>query len=124
MAKRVLIAEDEPHIIESLGFVLKRAGYQISSVSDGNLVMSHVRELKPDAMILDLMLPGQNGYEILKTLRADVTANSLKVLMLTAKGQEQDRRTAEQLGVDAFITKPFSNRDVVDCIDDLTDTNR
>ncbi|MFT5114668.1 MAG: two-component system OmpR family response regulator [Parasphingorhabdus sp.] len=120
MAKRVLIAEDEPHIVESLSFILQRAGFEVKTVTDGNLVMSHIKELKPDAIILDLMLPGQTGYQILKSLRANEEISQLKVLMLTAKGQDQDRQTAEQLGVDAFITKPFSNKEVVDCIRDLT----
>jgi two-component system OmpR family response regulator len=120
LAKRVLIAEDEPHIVESLSFILQRAGFEVKTVTDGNLVMSHIKELKPDAIILDLMLPGQTGYQILKSLRANEEISQLKVLMLTAKGQDQDRQTAEQLGVDAFITKPFSNKEVVDCIRDLT----
>ena len=120
MANKILIAEDEPHIVESLSFILKRAGFTVSTVTDGNLVISHIRELKPDAVILDLMLPGQTGYQILKTMRASADIAHVSVLMLTAKGQEQDRLTAERLGVDAFITKPFSNKEVVACIEKLT----
>ena len=120
MRKRILIAEDEPHIIEALRFILERAGYDVHSVEDGNLVLAHVRELKPDAVILDLMMPGMTGYEILKALRSADGLEQTQVLMLTAKGQDQDRRTAEQLGVSAFMTKPFSNREVVDCIHLLT----
>jgi DNA-binding response OmpR family regulator len=67
------------------------------------------------------MLPNKNGFEILKELKSDSTVTNIPVLMLTAKGQQQDRATARQLGVDAFITKPFSNREVLECINKLAD---
>ncbi|MEC9431461.1 MAG: response regulator [Pseudomonadota bacterium] len=112
-AKRVLIAEDEPHIVESLRFILSREGLSISSAEDGEAACREASAQRPDLVILDVMLPRLNGFEVLRRLRADPELSGLPVIMLTAKGQAQDRRTAEEIGADAFITKPFSNRDVV-----------
>ncbi len=119
MKKHVLIAEDEPHIVESLSFVLERSGYTVSAVSDGMEVIDRVKLHHPDVIVLDVMLPSRNGFEVLKLLKSDNKLTRIPVLMLTAKGQEQDRATANSLGVDAFITKPFSNREVVDCLNML-----
>lgn len=115
----ILIAEDEPYIVESLGFVLGRAGYAVTAESDGSIVVQRVRDTAPHLVILDLMLPNRNGFEILKELKNDPELMGTPVLVLTAKGQNQDRTTAEQLGADAFITKPFSNRDVLECVQTL-----
>lgn len=117
--ERILIAEDEPYIVESLGFVLGRAGYAVTAESDGSIVVQRVRDSAPHLVILDLMLPNRNGFEILKELKNDPDLLDTPVLVLTAKGQNQDRSTAEQLGADAFITKPFSNRDVLECVQTL-----
>ena len=114
-----MIVEDELHIIESLRFILQQAGYHVDEVHDGNLAVDKARTLSPDLIVLDLMLPNKNGFEILKTLKSDKSLAHIPVLMLTAKGQQQDRANAEQLRVDAFITKPFSNKEVVERIADL-----
>jgi DNA-binding response OmpR family regulator len=114
MTTRVLIAEDEPHIVESLSFVLQRSGYEVSSVFDGEAAMSRLRSDPPDMMILDVMLPKLNGFEVLKQVKSDPALRSIPVIILTAKGQTQDRRMAEEIGVDGFMTKPFSNREIVD----------
>lgn len=113
MTTRVLIAEDEPHIVESLTFVLEREGCSVTAVLDGEAALRHLRGGGADLLILDLMLPKLNGFEVLKAVKSDPALQSIPVLILTAKGQVQDRRLAEQLGVDRFLTKPFSNRDVV-----------
>jgi DNA-binding response OmpR family regulator len=120
MATRVLIAEDEPHIVESLTFLLRRAGYDVASVLDGEAALAHLRTQPPHLMILDLMLPGRNGFEVLKAVKADPALRAVPVLVLTAKGQPQDRRLAEEIGVEAFMTKPFSNREIVDEVQRLT----
>ncbi|MDZ7842798.1 MAG: response regulator [Gammaproteobacteria bacterium] len=116
MTEQILIAEDEPYIVESLGFVLGQSGYAVSAESDGSAVIQRVRDLAPGVVILDLMLPNRNGFEILKELKNDPDLLAIPVLVLTAKGQNQDRTTADQLGADAFITKPFSNREVLSCV--------
>lgn len=113
-ASKVLIAEDEPHIVESLSFLLSREGFQVRAAADGEAAFQLVAVERPDIMILDVMLPRMNGFEVLRRVRDDPGLKGLPVIMLTAKGQHQDRRRAEESGADAFITKPFSNRDVVE----------
>lgn len=114
MATRVLIAEDEPNIVESLGFVLGREGFEVTAVLDGQAALERLRADPPDMMILDVMLPRVNGFEVLKQVKSDPSLRSIPVIVLTAKGQAHDRRMAEELGVDGFMTKPFSNREIVE----------
>jgi len=116
VALDVLIAEDEPSILESLDFILKRAGWSIASVTDGEAALTALKRLRPRVLVLDVMLPKRSGFEVLKHIRADETTRDLPVLILTAKGQAQDRRTAEELGADSFVTKPYANADVVDAV--------
>lgn len=122
MNENIFIAEDEPYIVESLGFVLTNAGYTVTPESNGAQVVARIRQTRPRVVILDLMLPERNGFEILKELKSDPDLQGIPVLILTAKGQTQDRSTAEQLGADAFITKPFSNRAVLECVGRLADS--
>ena len=113
MIKRVLIVEDEPNIVESLSFVLTRDGFVASSALDGEAAVQRLRSDPPDVVILDLMLPKLNGFEVLKIAKSDPRLKTIPVMVLTAKGQAQDRRLAEEIGADAFMTKPFSNREIV-----------
>jgi len=114
VSARVLIAEDEPNIVESLSFILGREGCEVTAVYDGEAVLENLRSGRPDLVILDVMLPKMNGFEVLKRIKAMPDLAGLPVMVLTAKGQDKDRKTAEDLGADAFVTKPFSNRDVVE----------
>lgn len=114
MAVDILIAEDEPSILESLDFILRRAGWSISSVTDGDAVLGTLRRAPPRLVVLDVMLPKRSGFDVLKQIRADEMLRELPVLILTAKGQAKDRRTAEELGADGFVTKPYANAEVVD----------
>jgi len=110
-----LIAEDEASILESLVFILGREGYDIVTARDGEDALRQVRASAGSIglVILDVMLPRLNGFDVLKGIRADAAAAALPVLMLTAKGQARDRDLAARMGADAFIAKPFSNQDVV-----------
>ena len=115
MTTRVFIAEDEPNILESLSFLLGREGWEVTSALDGNSALEQLNDgTLPDVVILDVMLPHLNGFDILRQLRAAPRTRNLQVIVLTAKGQEKDRKTAEEIGANAFVTKPFSNKDVVD----------
>ncbi len=114
MPKRILIAEDEPNIAKSLTFLLERAGFEAIVEGDGDRVADLVWAQNPDALLLDVMLPGSDGYQILKSLRADPRTTDLPVMILTAKGQQEDRRMAMEAGATEFVTKPFSNADVTD----------
>ena len=109
---RVLLVEDEPNIAEAIRFLLIRDGWQVEVVSDGTEAVPAARVIRPDLVILDLMLPGMSGLEILTALRADPRTTALPVLMLTAKGQGRDREAAERAGVSAFMSKPFANAEM------------
>lgn len=119
MPTRILIAEDEPNIIESLSFILKRSGFDVQAAKDGEAALAALRRERPDVMILDVMLPKMNGFDVLKTVRSEDGLKDLPVVLLTAKGQSQDRRMAEEIGADAFVTKPFSNQHIVDTVNRL-----
>ncbi len=120
MAARILIAEDNSHIVESLTFVLARDGFEVAAALDGEDAIRQLRSAPPDLMILDLMLPRMNGFEVLKLVKSDPLLKALPVIVLTAKGQAQDRRMAEEIGVEGFMTKPFSNRDIVAAVRRVT----
>lgn len=120
MSKRVLIIEDEPNIAVALRFLLDREGLEVRVVQDGAAALETITDAPPDLVILDVMLPNRSGFDILRDIRQSEHA-ALPVLMLTAKGQPRDRQTAEELGVNAFLTKPFSNAEVVKTVHELID---
>ncbi len=119
MAKRLLLAEDEPNIVESLSFLLGRAGFDVTVKTDGRQALDAALNDTPDLLILDVMLPEMSGYEVLRHLRADRRAEKLPVLMLTAKGQRADRKTALECGADIFMTKPFANSEIIAAVNKL-----
>ncbi|MCP1167576.1 response regulator transcription factor [Limimaricola litoreus] len=114
MARRVLLIEDEPNIIEAVSFILSRDGWTVHTHSDGLSAVERVRAHPPDLVILDAMLPGRSGFDILQELRGDPALRALPVMMLTARGQARDRDLAMRLGASHFMTKPFSNAEVLD----------
>ncbi|HEY9548049.1 MAG TPA: response regulator [Kiloniellaceae bacterium] len=116
---KVMIVEDEPNIVESLTFVFGREGWQVAAALDGNTAIDRLLHEPPDILVLDVMLPPHSGFEVLKRIRSEPALRHLPVIVLTAKGQETDRHTALRLGADAFVTKPFSNRDIVQQVRDL-----
>ena len=120
MKKRVLLVEDEPNIIEAITFLLSREGWHVDTQTDGATAVKRVRELQPDLLMLDHMLPGKSGLDILIELRSDDQFLALPILMLTARGQMRDRAEAEAAGVSRFMTKPFSNTEVLAAVRDLT----
>lgn len=119
MGKRVLLIEDEPNIIEAISFVLSRDGYTVHTHEDGETAMDKLRSAPPDLVILDVMLPGRSGFDILRELRDDASFAETPVLMLTARGQAKDRELATRLGASRFMTKPFSNREVREYVGEM-----
>ncbi|MGB0959105.1 MAG: response regulator transcription factor [Halocynthiibacter sp.] len=113
MSKHVLIIEDEPNIVEAIRFVLSREGWRVDTHVNGANAVDAVQNAKPDLLILDVMLPNRSGFEILRDLRDDDTTRDLPIMMLTARGQSKDRELAESYGVSHFMTKPFSNAEVL-----------
>ena len=119
MGGRVLLIEDEPNIIEAIRFILSRDGWRVDTHSDGATALEAVRTRQPDLIVLDVMLPNRSGYDILNDLRSDPDFEATPVLMLTARGQKKDRELAEKLGASRFMTKPFSNGEVLETVRDL-----
>ncbi len=113
MARRILVAEDEPAIAEILRYNLERENFAVDWKERGDAVLPAVREQPPDLLILDLMLPGVDGLEILRALKRDTRTASVPVLVLTARGEEVDRIVGLELGADDYLPKPFSPREVV-----------
>jgi DNA-binding response OmpR family regulator len=113
MGKHVLLIEDEPNISEAIRFILTRDGFRVSCHDQGGDALDVVRAERPDALILDAMLPGRTGYDILRDLRAEPATAGLPVLMLTARGQTRDRDLAQAAGASGFMAKPFSNAEVL-----------
>lgn len=120
MTARVLLIEDEPNISEAIRFILSRDGCSVTTLNDGSGMAEVMRKDVPDLVILDLMLPGASGMELLAKLRADPDTQHVPVMMLTAKGQGRDREAAERAGVNLFMTKPFSNDDIRAAVRQLT----
>lgn len=114
MAQSILVAEDERNLVEALSFLMRRAGYEVSVARDGPTTVELTRITRPDLILLDIMLPGFDGFEVVSKLKNLVPGRAPRIVMLTAKGHEKDRRKAIELGVDDYVTKPFSNRDVVE----------
>ncbi|MDE0209283.1 MAG: response regulator [Boseongicola sp.] len=110
---RILLIEDEPNIIEAIRFILSREGWRVDTSSDGGKALEAVRNRNPDLVILDVMLPNRSGYDILSDMRADEALRDIPVMMLTARGQKKDKELAERLGVNKFMTKPFSNAEML-----------
>ncbi|MEQ8319077.1 MAG: response regulator [Rhodospirillales bacterium] len=121
MGARILLAEDEANILTSLTFLLEREGYAVSVETEGPKVLASALSSPPDVLVLDVMLPEMDGYEILRRLRATPNTRELPVLMLTAKGQREDRETALKYGADMFITKPFANSEIISAIGKLAE---
>jgi DNA-binding response OmpR family regulator len=113
MARRLLLIEDEPNIAEAITFLLSREGWQVTHVSEGLAALDTARRIGPDLVILDHMLPGVSGIEVLSALRADAVTAGVPVLMLTARGGPRDRDAAERAGASRFMTKPFSNAEML-----------
>ncbi len=124
MAQRILLAEDEPNIVESLRFLLNRAGFEIDVHENGRLALDAALNTPPNLMVLDVMLPEMDGFEILTRLRADPRTSDLPILMLTAKGQREDRERALARGANRFISKPFSNAELMETVQQLANLDR
>lgn len=119
MGRQVLLIEDEPNITEAIRFLLTRDGWQVATHADGGNAVDVIRAIRPDLVILDVMLPGKSGIDIVRDLREIEELRALPVLMLTARGQLRDREMAERAGVTRFMTKPFSNAEVLAAVRDL-----
>ena len=113
MTKKILIADDEPNIIISLEFLLRREGYEVVVAQDGVEALAQVRAERPDMAILDVMMPHRNGFEVCQDLRQDPEFKDLRIMMLTAKGRDTEVSKGLALGADVYMTKPFSTKELI-----------
>ena len=114
MTHIVLVVEDEPNIVDSLSFLMKQAGLTVQVARDGDAALRFMESRVPDLVLLDVMLPRRDGYDVCRAIRANPAWRDVKVIMLTAKGRELDRRKGLELGADDYVTKPFSTREIVE----------
>jgi DNA-binding response OmpR family regulator len=119
MSKHVLIADDEANIVISLEFLMQREGHRVTIARDGDAALEAIRRERPDLVLLDVMMPGKSGFEICQAVRADETLAAVKILMLSAKGRDTDLAKGSALGADAYMTKPFSTRELADKVREL-----
>lgn len=110
MSEKILIVEDDPILQETLAYNLKHAGYYVESVGDGQLAIEKAKEMDPDLVLLDIMLPGIDGFEVCRILRKDL---NVPILMLTARNDEIDRVVGLEVGADDYLSKPFSMRELI-----------
>ncbi len=121
MAKKILIADDEQNIVISLEFLMKREGFTVCIAADGQEAIDKVRSETPDLVLLDIMMPRKNGYEVCQEIRSDPHLQGTRILMLTAKGREIEVTKGLAMGADAYMTKPFSTRELVTRVKSLLD---
>ena len=124
MTAAILIADDEPNILISLEFLLKRAGYQVSLARDGQAALDAILRDRPALVLLDVMMPNKSGLEVCQAVRADEACNGVRILMLSAKGRDTDVAKGLALGADAYLTKPFATKELVQKVKDLLDQPR
>jgi DNA-binding response OmpR family regulator len=120
MAKHVVLVEDEINIAEAIRFLLSQEGWRVEMLANGAAAVDVIRKATPDLVMLDVMLPGKTGFEILHELRSDPSFDTMPILMLTARGQSRDREMAEKAGVSRFMTKPFSNAELLEAVRELS----
>ncbi len=113
MSKRILIADDEPNIVASLEFLMEQSGFEVRVVTNGREALEDIASFRPDLVLLDVMMPVKSGYEVCQALRADPATEHIKIIMLSAKGRELEVTKGLSLGADAYVTKPFSTRELV-----------
>ena len=113
MMHKLLVADDEPYIIILLEYLMKRAGYQVLLATDGQQALETIQRERPALVLLDVMMPGKTGFEVCQEVRADPALDGVRILMLTAKGRENDISKGMALGANAYMTKPFSTRELV-----------
>lgn len=112
MPKSVLVVDDEPSIVLSLQFLMKKAGYVVHTAPDGDTALAVMAQHRPDLVLLDVMMPKRNGFDVCQTIRANPDWNDVIIVMLTAKGRDMEREKGLAMGADDYVTKPFSTREL------------
>lgn len=113
MSKKILIADDEQNIVISVEFLMRREGYEVSVAGDGEAALERIRADKPDLVLLDVMMPKKNGFDVCQEVRADPAFAATRILMLTARGRDTEVAKGLALGADGYMTKPFSTKELM-----------
>jgi DNA-binding response OmpR family regulator len=121
MATRVLIVDDEPNIVVSLEYLMKKEGFEVAVAADGDAALAQLKSFRPDLVLLDIMMPKKSGYEVCEAARTDPDLAGIRIVMVTAKGRELEVAKGMALGADAYVTKPFSTKDLVSLVKALLD---
>jgi DNA-binding response OmpR family regulator len=121
VTKSILVVEDEPNIVLSLQFIMKKAGFEVRVARDGEEALAAVQSKAPDLILLDLMIPKRDGYDVCQTIRANPAWQDIYIIMLTAKGRDVDREKGISLGANDYVTKPFSTRDLTEKVKQILD---
>lgn len=114
MKRSILVVDDEPNIVLSIEFLLKQAGFDVRVARDGDAALKAVDERMPDLILLDVMMPGRNGYDVCQTIRSLAGGKDTKIVMLTARSRDIEQEKGLAMGADEYVTKPFSTRELVD----------
>jgi DNA-binding response OmpR family regulator len=122
MSRSVLVVDDEPNIVLSLEFIMKQAGFEVRVARDGDEALGAIEASPPDLVLLDVMMPNRDGYDVCQTIRANPAWKGIHIIMLTAKGRDIEREKGMALGADDYITKPFSTREVIARVEQFLDT--
>lgn len=123
MAKSILVVEDEPNIVLSLQFLMKKAGFDVRVARDGDEALAEVASRAPDLILLDVMIPKRDGYDVCQTIRSNPAWQAIYIIMLTAKGREVDREKGIALGANDYVTKPFSTRDLTEKVKQILENS-
>jgi DNA-binding response OmpR family regulator len=122
LTKKILIVDDEPNIVTALEYLLQRSGYEVLLAQDGEAALKQVEQHLPDLVLLDVMMPLKSGYEVCQRMRARADWRHIKIIMLSAKGREAEVNKGLSLGANLYVTKPWSNKDLVAQIEQLLES--
>lgn len=119
MPKTIVIADDEPHVLRSLEFILKKQGYRVITATNGEEALERVKTNHPDLVFLDIQMPKMDGNTVLRKLREETEFQDLYIVMITAKGQEVDRLNSLESGANEYVTKPYSPRKLISRVQEI-----
>ncbi len=119
MGKKILVIDDEVDLVDTITFRLEAAGYSVISANNGQEGLKKARDEKPDLILLDVMMPNLDGYQVCRMLKFDARFEDIPIIMLTARGQDKDKAIGEDVGADVYLTKPFNGKDLLAKIDKM-----
>jgi len=119
MSRKILVADDEPNIVLSLEFLMQQAGFDVRTVGDGEAALAAMAQETPDLVLLDVMMPKKDGYEVCQTIRQNPAWENVRIVMLTAKGRDVEREKGLAMGADDYVTKPFATQELVSKVSEI-----